>query len=151
MAKFVYRLQNVLDVKLKMESQERTNFSMAAARLNAEESKLEELLRFKAECEEAYRTCSMGRIDVQELKFAKENIEYAKERIAAQKKEIEKAKRELEVARFRLSEAIKDRKIHEKLKENAFEEFMAEENEAEKKEIDQLVSFRYNDNKAGGE
>ena len=40
--------------------------------------------------------------------------------------------------------------IHEKLKEKAFEEFMQEENEAEKKEIDELVSFRYNDNGKAG-
>jgi flagellar FliJ protein len=40
---------------------------------------------------------------------------------------------------------MKDRKIHEKLKENAFEEFKIELNNEEKKEIDQLVSFTYSD------
>ena len=41
---------------------------------------------------------------------------------------------------------MKDRKIHEKLKEKAFDEFKLELNDQEKKEIDELVSFNYNDN-----
>lgn len=151
MAKFVYRLQNVLDLKIKMETQERTNFSLAAAELNAQETKLFELQELKKQKEEEYRKCSTGTLDVFELKFAKDNIEYAKMQIEEQKKNVERAKSDLEVARFRLNEAMKERKIHEKLKENAFEEFLAEENDAEKKEIDQLVSFRYNDKKEGDE
>lgn len=146
MAKFVYKLQNVLDVKLKLESQEKTNFSMAMARLNEEEEKLEQLYNLLAEREEEYRQKSMGKLNVLELRYARDNVEYTKNMIEDQKREIAKARKSMEVARDRLNEAIKDRKIHEKLKENAFEEFMHEENEAEKKEIDQLVSFRYNDN-----
>ena len=80
-----------------------------------------------------------------ELKQARDNISYIDGRITAQKKNVEMARKSLEIARFQLNEAMKERKIHEKLKENAFGEFMHEENEAEKKEIDQLVSFRYND------
>lgn len=150
MAKFIYKLQNVLDVKLKMENQAKTDFSMAAARLNEEEEKLQRLFEKKADYEEEYRKKSTGRLDIVELKFAKENVEYIKGRIEVQNGVINMAKKELEIARFRLNEAIKDRKIHEKLKENAFEEFLQEENAAEKKEIDQLVSFRYNDNGKAG-
>ena len=55
------------------------------------------------------------------------------------------AQRNLDKAREKLNEAVADRKVHEKLKEKAFEEFKAELNNEEKKEIDQLVSFTYND------
>ena len=41
---------------------------------------------------------------------------------------------------------MKDRKVHEKLKEKAFDEFKLELNDQEKKEIDEVVSFNYNDN-----
>lgn len=148
MSKFIYRLQNILDIKVKLETQAKTNFSLVAARLNEEETKLEGLYVKKSEYEEDYRVKSMGKLNVMELKFAKDNIEYIKGRIEEQKEVINNVRRELEIARFRLNEAMKERKIHEKLKENAFEEFLQEENAAEKKEIDQLVSFRYND-KAG--
>ena len=42
------------------------------------------------------------------------------------------------------SEAVQDRKIHEKLKEKAFEQFKLELNAQEMKEIDETVSFNYN-------
>ena len=37
----------------------------------------------------------------------------------------------------------KERKIYEKLKEKAFENFKAELNAEEQKEVDELVSFRF--------
>ena len=45
-----------------------------------------------------------------------------------------------------MNEAVKERKIHEKLKENQFEVFLQELNQEEMKEIDQLVSYQYNKN-----
>lgn len=150
MAKFIYKLQNVLDVKLKLEDQAKTAFSLAAARLNEEEERLKSLYEAYTAAQEAYRQCSIGILDMMELKSAKDTVEYVKEQIARQKRAVEQAKKMLEVARFQLNEAMKDRKIHEKLKENAFEEFIHEENEAEKKEIDQLVSFTYNNNGKAG-
>ena len=38
------------------------------------------------------------------------------------------------------------RKAHEKLKENAFEEFMKEEQAQESKEIDQLTTYTWTEN-----
>ena len=38
---------------------------------------------------------------------------------------------------------MKDRKTHEKLRENAFDEFLMELSAEEKKEIDELVSYKY--------
>ena len=42
-----------------------------------------------------------------------------------------------------LGEVMKERKIQEKLREKAYEEFLQELNDQEKKEIDELVSFRF--------
>ena len=38
---------------------------------------------------------------------------------------------------------MKDRKTHEKLREKAFENFLMELSDQEKKEIDELVSYKY--------
>ena len=38
---------------------------------------------------------------------------------------------------------MQERKIQEKLRENAFEAFMKEENAREGKEVDELVSYTY--------
>ena len=48
MVKFAYKMQNILDVKSKLEDQAKTNFSAAAARLSQEEERLAELNRRKA-------------------------------------------------------------------------------------------------------
>ena len=43
MAKFTYRMQNILNIKYKLETQAKTAFSIAAAKLDLEEEKLEGL------------------------------------------------------------------------------------------------------------
>ena len=40
MAKFIYRMQNILDIKLKLESQAKIAYSQANAALREEEAKL---------------------------------------------------------------------------------------------------------------
>lgn len=47
MAKFTYKMQNILDIKYKLETQAKTSFSIAAAKLNKEEEKLEGLVQRK--------------------------------------------------------------------------------------------------------
>ena len=56
---------------------------------------------------------------------------------------VKQKEKEVEVAREHLNEAMKERKTFEKLKEKAFEKFVAEENKKEQKEVDELVSYRY--------
>ena len=53
------------------------------------------------------------------------------------------AQKNLETARIRMQNAITERKIHEKLRENAFEKFVKEEAMNEAKEIDELTSYKY--------
>ena len=52
---------------------------------------------------------------------------------------------------FTITEAMKESKTHEKLKEKAFESFMKEENAREYKEIDELVSYTYGQKRNSGE
>ena len=42
-----------------------------------------------------------------------------------------------------MQNAITERKIHEKLRENAFDKFVKEEAMNEAKEIDELTSYKY--------
>lgn len=54
------------------------------------------------------------------------------------------AEKNVETAMMKLTVAVKERKVQEKLKEKAFEEFLHELNAQEMKEIDEVVSFNYN-------
>ena len=74
-----------------------------------------------------------------------------REYILSQQSVIRGIEQELEEAVRRMNEAVKDRKIHEKLKENQFELFKQELNREEEKEIDQLVSYQYNNRDSGEE
>ena len=49
MAKFFYKMQNILDIKEKLEDQARNNFSQSRMRLDEENEKLETLKRRKEE------------------------------------------------------------------------------------------------------
>lgn len=143
MAKFIYRMQNILDIKYKMEAQAKTSYAMASAKLKEAGGKLEQLIIGKRELEDEYRRLAKGKIDPLKLSESRYAIDFQKEKIKAQLVEVRVAEKNLEIARARLNEMMKDRKTHEKLREHAFNEFLVEINEQEKREIDELVSYRF--------
>ncbi|MBE5940494.1 MAG: flagellar export protein FliJ [Lachnospiraceae bacterium] len=142
MAKFIYKMQNILDIKYKLEDQAKTEFSMAVNRLRTEEEKLEQIYASIEECQRKIRESSENKLNVLELNYLAQSVEYKKEQAKIQKKQVQVAEINVEKARVKLNEIMVDRKTHEKLKENAFEDFKREINEQESKEIDELVSFR---------
>lgn len=143
MAKFVYRMQNILDIKNKLETQARNSYAVARMRLTQEEEKLNLLFAQKKSYEDAYREQLSGNIDVRQINICRNAIELSKNMIKLQLVEVKVAGKNLEAARIRLGEVMKERKIQEKLREKAFDEFLKELNDQEKKEIDELVSFRF--------
>lgn len=147
MARFRYRMQNILNVKEKLENQARNEFAIAAARVNEEEDKLNALIERRRGYEEEIRRLSESSLDVFAIKEATNNVEVMKYIIADQNKVLESVRKQLEIARSKLTVAIQERKTHEKLKEKEFEIFKAEEAAKESKEIDELVSFRHGEDK----
>ena len=143
MAKFVYRIQNILELKEKIESQEKIAFSLANAALREEQDKLGVLLLRKTEYEQKLKELTEGKLDIREIKHCKDSITVMKSKIRDQLMEIKKAEVRVEEARRRLDEVMKERKMHENLREKAFDEFKQELSAQESKENDQLVSFTY--------
>lgn len=146
MAKFNYKMQNILNIKMRLETQAKTEFSQAAAKAAAEEEAMRTLILRKREYEQRLKEISADRLDIDELRKGNDAVNVMMELMKQQALVLRIAQRNLEKAREKLSETMQERKIHEKLKEKAFEEFKLELNEEEKKEIDQLVSFNYNNN-----
>ena len=143
MAKFVYRMQNILNLKEKLESQEKIAFSLANQRLLEEQDKLSALMIRKADYEAQLKEMTQGTLAIRDIKICKESINAMKSKIRDQLIEVSRAQKELEIARRRLDEIMKERKTHEKLREKAFENFKEEIKAEESKENDQLVSFTY--------
>lgn len=143
MAVFRYRMQSILNLKQKMEDQAKMEFMSAAGRLREENAKLDTLhARLEAYLAEA-RDLRFSRLDVRKLKENVTAQERMKEYIKEQKICIQKAEEVLEQARVKLQEYQIERKTHEKLKENAFQEYIREENRRESKEVDELTSYQY--------
>lgn len=151
MAKFVYRMQNILDLKQKIEEQEKANFGLATARFNEEQHKLKELMIRQAGYERHLRDISVGEIDVREIKTCKNAITSMKVAVRDQMIQLSKAQKAMEVARRRLNEVMMERKMHEKLREKAFEAFLDEIDYEESKITDELVSYSYFNNHNEGE
>lgn len=145
MAKFKYRMQNILNIKMKLESQAKIAYSAANQKYLEEQKKLQEIVLRRASYEKALKETMMGKIDVREISHARADVDAMKTLMRRQMLEVHKAERALEDARTALNEIIKERKTHEKLKEKAFEQFKEELKAEESKEIDQLVSYTYND------
>ncbi len=143
MGRFRYRMQSILDIKIKMETQAKQNFAAAKKALDEEVEKLETLYERKMAYEEEARVLLAGTLDVLEITTNKEAILRMEEYITLQKQVIERARQRVENARITLREVMQEREIQEKLKEKAFENFIAEEKALESKEIDQLVSYTY--------
>ncbi len=143
MARFRYRMQSILDIKMKLETQAKQEFAAAKAVLDTENEKLLALKVRKSGYEEKAKALLKGTLKLQEIADNKEAILKIDEYISAQLLQIKLAEKKLETARNRLKEVMQDRKMHEKLKEHAFEEFLAEEKKQEGKEVDELTSYTY--------
>lgn len=144
MAKFVYRLQNVLNIKYRLETQEKTAYAQALAKLSEEEDKLNALRQRRNDYEEELRLAAKEMLQLSNMQRLNEAIEVMKELIQRQYLNVMVAQKNVDAARARLNTAMQERKIYEKLRENAFEDFKLEIAAEEKKEIDELVSFTYN-------
>ena len=143
MARFIYRMQSILDIKTKMEEQAKMEFAAARMRLDEEEEKQRVLEERKNAYEEKGRMLRRDSLKVPEIMENQDAIARMDEFIALQQKNVEKAQQLLEEARVSLQMAMQESKTQEKLKEKAFEEFIHEENVREAKEVDELTSYTH--------
>lgn len=143
MAKFVYRMQSILDVKLKMEEQARQAFATAKIKLDEEQTKLEQLQKRKTGYEQRAKELLLQKLDFLEIEANHNAIDRMDEFIALQRQHVEQAQEQLEKAQRDLAQVRMERKAQEILKEKAFEEFKQELNRAESKEIDELTSYTH--------
>lgn len=144
MAKFIYRMQNVLDIKYKLEEQAKQHYMSVRARLNEAQDYMDLLENRHQGYMNEYIQLVSANLDVLEIENCKNSILLVESYMVEQQIVISQIENELEEAIFAMNEAVKERKIHEKLKENQFEAFKQELNQEEMKEIDQLVSYQYN-------
>ena len=149
MAKFVYRMQNILNIKQKLETQAKMTYSLANQKYLEQQKILQEYMVRRVGYEQHWKKLMQGNLNLQEVEHARADVNAMKTIVRRQMVEVHKAEKELEDARNRLKTVMQERKVQEKLREKAFEEFKQELAEAETKEIDELVSYTYNKGEQG--
>ena len=143
MAKFTYRMQSILDIQYQLESQAKMEFGRAQMRLMEEEEKLQLLFDRKEAYLEEGRKMRSDALHVDDLRDNRNAVLIMDEMIEVQKGQVALADKAVEAARLKLQGIMQERKMHEKLKEKAFAQFMQEENAAEGKAVDELTSYVY--------
>ncbi len=143
MAKFVYRMQSLLNIQYQLETQAKMELGRAQMRLTQEEEKLQGLIDRKTAYLEEGRRLRSSRLHIMDLKDNRNAMLIMDEKIEDQREQVKFAEKHVEEARNRLQEVMKERKMHEKLREKAFVEFVREENAAEHKAVDELTSYTY--------
>ena len=136
MAKFVYRMQSILNIKEKMEEQ-------ANHQLTVEEQRLQRLSQRRIQYLAEGAVLRQQLLDPLRLQENAAALDYIKEAIIEQRIRVRKAEEAVERARQILQEYMIERKTHEQLREAAFEEFKKELAKEESKEVDELVSYTY--------
>ena len=143
MARFIFSLQNSLNMKEKLEDQAKNDFAHANLRLQeavAEREALEQ--RLDAEKQKLQQDISAA-LDIGKIRQRENAVEILRMYVRQQTLVVLQREKEVEVAREQLNEAMKERKTFEKLREKAFDAFLEEEKQREQKEVDELVSYRY--------
>jgi flagellar FliJ protein len=136
-------MQNILELKQKLEEQSKMNYANQRRELTKAEQKEQELYDIKAAYEEEQLKTRMDKLDLREIRSSDVGIEMIEDRIRDQKEVVEQEKRKLEMRRRELTKVMQERKAQEKLRERAFEQFKKDESAAESKTIDELTSYTY--------
>lgn len=143
MKKFVFELQGVLEIKQKLEGQAKVNFGVARAKLTAEENKRDEIAARLEEYRSELTDSMNGRLDLVEIGRCEDAIDIMGEKLAEQEMNVRRAEKQVELMRARLNSVMMERKTIEKLREKRFDEYLREYNAEERKQIDELVSYRH--------
>lgn len=147
MARFRYRMQNLLNIKEKLEAQAKNEYAQANMELAEEQEKLRQMHHHKLLLEEESRELRRKEtLSIRDIEDNKLYIELMEDRMRAQELVIQAAQRKVEQKRKVMTELMQERKTHEILKKRAFEQFLMEEKAEESKQIDQLTSYTYGRN-----
>lgn len=151
MAVYKFKMQSILNIKEKLESQAKQEFADSNMKLIREEALLEELKQRKVEYVEEGVRLRCAVIDTVAINKNSLAVEVLDDDIEKQKREVSVARKNVEIARQKMMDARAQTRIYEKLKEDDFAEFVSEQGKAEGKEIDELNSFRFSEKQRRGD
>ena len=114
MAKFRFKMENILQVKGKLEEQAKAEYGMEIARLHEEEEKEAALKLRRSILENRLKEALSSILDMMEIRRMERGIDALEDMIEAQHEAVLRQARRVDLAREKLDESMKERKTYEK-------------------------------------
>lgn len=143
MAKFNFRLQPLLNVKMQLEDSMKNELGKATRKLEYEKDVLVEIQNEMIRSIDEVNSSSSNGIAVEKLRQYGKYISLLRDKTILQKENINIAQGNVDKCREELIKAAREREMFEKLKEKKYLQFIIEENKAEQKSNDELISYNY--------
>lgn len=145
MKKFKFRLENVLELRIKALEDRQLEMAAIQARLNEACEQLEKIEKNKLEAkEDLEKILEAGSdIDFISIKNHQDFIAKLTDDISIQHKIIADIENELEMKQEEVKEALKAKKMLEKLKEKEYKTFLKDFEQREAKELDDIALTRF--------
>jgi len=147
MTGFKFRLEKVLEMRLRKEQEkekELADLKMLQAREEVFLEQLKEEGKKTKESISEIQDKTESSLDLKELISYYEYLENIGERISVQIEQIKLVIESIEKKRGELIEASKERKVIEKLKDNQFKKFKQELEQTERKFLDEIGTINHN-------
>jgi flagellar FliJ protein len=148
MAKFIFKLQPVLNLKQQQEDSKKNELGKAIQMLEAEKRRLAGLEDSLTVAVREFNE-KTKKTTVQKLIEFNEYLSLLNSKIKSQKENVNNAALYVDKVREELLQAVKERKILEKLKEKKHDEYLVEQKKLEQKANDEIVSYNHNESSAG--
>lgn len=143
--RFIFRLQTVLEVKIKREEEEKKKLADLIAWQREEERILAELVYREQSTRASLKAKQAAGqfIEIDELKRISNFLKKVAKDIEAQKEKLEEIARRIEEQRAELLKAVQEKKTLEMLREQHYEEWRNEVEAEEAKFLDELATLKY--------
>lgn len=143
MAKFVFRLQSLLDLKEQMEESFKNELGRAMGKLESERLKLIKLENEREECIELFNTSSDIGAAVGKLKTLSAFLLLLGDRMNRQKENINYAQNVVDRYREQLVKVSQEKEMLGKLRDTKHQEFFRQQLKDEQKVNDEIFSYKY--------
>lgn len=148
MAKFIFRLEPVLRLKIQKEESIKNELGKAIQKLESEKRKLERLKITREEIIDEFNL-KTKKTTVRSLIEFNNFLSHLNFKIKQQKERVNKASLIVDKIREELVKAVQERKILENLKEKKHEEYLTEQKRLEHKTNDEIVSYKHKGSSSG--
>lgn len=142
MSHFQFRMDNILNIREKLEEKKKQEYGKALSRLEIENEKKQKLMDEKNFLLQTLNHKVEEKVSPNEVISYNQYIHYLKKKTIEQDKIVRNAAQYVQKKHEELLESVKQKKMLELLKEKQWIEFQEEANKQEQKIIDEIVSFK---------